>query len=496
MVKEVVLGIDLGTSAIKIIAVDQLGNVIESVSETLKLYQEHPGYSEQDPNEWFEATKKGIKELIQSTEMSDKIVKGISFSGQMHGLVIVDDNGIPLRKAILWNDTRNSIQCRQIEDIYGERLNYNPILEGFTLPKMLWVQQHEPEIWNRVDVFMLPKDYLRYCLTQTIHMEYSDACSTLLFNPENYEWTKDVGDTFNIGDIYPPLVKSHSYVGNVTSSLAKELGLSSDVAVYAGGGDNACGAIGAGVIHDKSALCSIGTSGVVLNVEYQRVTSYDSNLHLFNHSVPDTYYAMGVTLAAGYSLNWLKQTFFENESFEEILNLAASSKIGANGLLFTPYLAGERTPHGDAQIRGSFIGISGQHTKADFARAVIEGITYSLYDSIKIMRRAGHEMNSITSIGGGAKSRFWLQLQADIFNLQIKRLKHEEGPSMGAAILAAYGLGWFKTIESCVEAFIKVDEVFEPNNENHALYEQYYSVYEAIYKQTKQLTADLLTITN
>lgn len=459
MVKEVVLGIDLGTSAIKIIAVDQLGNVIESVSETLKLYQEHPGYSEQDPNEWFEATKKGIKELIQSTEMSDKIVKGISFSGQMHGLVIVDDNGIPLRKAILWNDTRNSIQCRQIEDIYGERLNYNPILEGFTLPKMLWVQQHEPEIWNRVDVFMLPKDYLRYCLTQTIHMEYSDACSTLLFNPENYEWTRDVGDTFNIGD-------------------------------------NACGAIGAGVIHDKSALCSIGTSGVVLNVEYQRVTSYDSNLHLFNHSVPDTYYAMGVTLAAGYSLNWLKQTFFENESFEEILNLAASSKIGANGLLFTPYLAGERTPHGDAQIRGSFIGISGQHTKADFARAVIEGITYSLYDSIKIMRRAGHEMNSITSIGGGAKSRFWLQLQADIFNLQIKRLKHEEGPSMGAAILAAYGLGWFKTIESCVEAFIKVDEVFEPNNENHDLYEQYYSVYEAIYKQTKQLTADLLTITN
>ena len=175
MVKEVVLGIDLGTSAIKIIAVDKLGNVIESVSETLKLYQEHPGYSEQDPNEWFEATKKGIKELIQSTEMSDKIVKGISFSGQMHGLVIVDDNGIPLRKAILWNDTRNSIQCRQIEDIYGERLNYNPILEGFTLPKMLWVQQHEPEIWNRVDVFMLPKDYLRYCLTQTIHMEYSDA---------------------------------------------------------------------------------------------------------------------------------------------------------------------------------------------------------------------------------------------------------------------------------------------------------------------------------
>lgn len=282
-------------------------------------------------------------------------------------------------------------------------------------------------------------------------------------------------------------MQSYDYVGKVEPSLAQELGFTDEVTVFAGGGDNACGAIGAGVIQDKSALCSIGTSGVVLNVEFDHVTSYDSNLHFFNHSIPHTYYAMSVTLAAGYSLNWLKRTFFDDDSFETIMRQAETSKIGSNGLLFAPYLAGERTPHGDAQIRGSFIGISGQHNKADFARAVIEGIAYSLYDSIKIMRSAGHEMLSITSIGGGAKSKFWLQLQADVFNVQIKKLKHEEGPSMGAAILAAYGLGWFKTIQECVESFIKVDKVFEPNQDNHAKYEQFHSIYQDIYNQTQQL---------
>ncbi len=217
-----------------------------------------------------------------------------------------------------------------IKGIYGERLNYNPILEGFTLPKMLWVQQHEPEIRVRVSVFMLSKDYLRYCLTRNIHMEYSDACSTLLFNPKTNEWTREVGESFNLGDIYPPLVQSHDYVGKVEPSLAQELGFTDEVAVFAGGGDNAFGAIGAGVIQDKSALCSIGTSGVVLNVEFDHVTSYDSNLHFFNHSIPHTYYAMSVTLAAGYSLNWLKRTFFDDDSFETIMRQAETSKIGSD----------------------------------------------------------------------------------------------------------------------------------------------------------------------
>lgn len=490
--KEVVLGIDLGTSSIKVIAVNQQGDVIESKNASLSLIQEQSGYSEQDPEAWFQATKKAIIALMSSSKMKDYDVKGISFSGQMHGLVIVDKDGHVLRNAILWNDTRNSEQCRQIIDKFGHRVNENPVLEGFTLPKMLWVQQHEPNIWKNVDYFMLPKDYLRYRLTGNIHMEYSDAASTLLLSPKTNQWTKDLGDTFEMGDIYPSLVASHAFTGNILPSIAEELGLNEDVATFAGAGDNACGAIGAGVIHDKETLCSIGTSGVILNVEHQSVTEYDDNLHFFNHAIPETYYAMGVTLAAGYSLNWLKNTFFEEESFDQLIQWAGQSTIGANGLLFAPYLAGERTPYGDASIRGSFIGISGQHTKADFVRAVIEGITYSLYDSIQLIRQAGNEINTVISIGGGAKSDFWLQLQADVFNTSVKKLKHEEGPSMGAAIIAAYGLGWYQSFEDCVNDFIKVENIFKPNMDKHKQYEYYHNIYKDIYTHTKDITAKLI----
>ncbi|SUM02692.1 xylulose kinase [Staphylococcus devriesei] len=278
------------------------------------------------------------------------------------------------------------------------------------------------------------------------------------------------------------------------TDLAQEIGLTDEVKVFAGGGDNACGAIGAGIINDNDTLCSIGTSGVVLNVESDSYTEYRNNIHFFDHSVPKTFYAMGVTLAAGYSLNWLKKTFFEDQSFDDIVKQASTSQVGANHLLFAPYLAGERTPHGDAFIRGSFIGISGSHTKADFARAVLEGITFSLYDSIQLIREAGKEITHITSIGGGAKSEFWLQMQADIFNATIRKLKHEEGPSMGAAMIAAYGLEWFNSFDDCVAQFIEIERTFEPNKEKHDKYEAYYNIYRQIYQQTHHLTEELLKI--
>ena len=489
---EIVLGVDLGTSSVKVIAVNRQGNVLDVTNSSLSLIQEHNGYSEQDPEEWFQSTKDAISSLLASSKMKDTVVKGMSFSGQMHGLVMIDQQSNVLRNAILWNDTRNSEQCKQIINKLGNRVNGNPVLEGFTLPKMLWVQQHEPDIWEQVDRFMLPKDYLRYRLTGQIHMEYSDAAGTLLLDPKTNQWNKDIGDKFEIGDIYPPLINSHESVGYLLPSIASELGLNEDVAVFAGGADNACGALGAGIIHDRETLCSIGTSGVILNVEHQSVTEYGNNLHFFNHAIPNTYYAMGVTLAAGHSLNWLKDTFFENESFDNLIKLASQSRIGANGLLFTPYIAGERTPHGDALIRGSFIGISDQHQHSDFVRATIEGITYSLYESIQLIRQEGKDINAVVSIGGGSKSDFWLQLQADVFNTSVKKLKHEEGPSMGAAILAAYGLGWYNSIEECVEQFIQTDTTFEPNIDRHHQYQYYFNIYKDIYKQTKDITAKLI----
>lgn len=492
--EEVVLGVDLGTSSVKIIVVNTKGEIVASVSHELELIQEQSGYNEQDPIKWYEAICSSMKTMIHSGKLNNCEVKGMSFSGQMHGLVLLDEHLKPLRNAILWNDTRNSEQCEKLKNMFGERLNGNPILEGFTLPKILWVQQHEPDVWDKVKYFMLPKDYVRFRLTGEIHMEYSDAAGTLLLDPKTNEWDKKLGQQLNIDDIFPNLVDSSECVGDIEAAVAKELGLKNDVKVFAGGADNACGAIGAGVVRVNDTLCSIGTSGVILNVETEQYKKYDQNIHFFKHAIPQSSYAMGVMLAAGYSLNWLKDQFFENESFETIISYAESSQIGANQLLFAPYLTGERTPHGDAFIRGSFIGVSGHQSKADFARAVIEGITYALNDSIRLIRASGKNVNSITSIGGGAKSDFWLQLQADVFNAEIRKLEHEEGPSMGAAIIAAFGLGWFESIEACTNKWIKISQVFTPNLKSYEQYEKYYQVYQMIYSQTQPITEALLKL--
>ncbi|PHK49668.1 xylulokinase [Staphylococcus edaphicus] len=492
--EDVVLGIDLGTSAVKTIAVNQCGEVIGQTSEPLTLIQPKPGYNEQDPESWVNAVKESIKTLIKSEEMKNKHISGASFSGQMHGLVALDKQGEPIRNAILWNDTRTTEQCQLIKNHFGDTLLENPILEGFTLPKLLWLQQNEPKHWQELSVFLLPKDYVRYKMTGDISMEYSDAAGTLLLNPDTKQWDKSVGAELSLGNIYPKLMDSHEYVGNFTEDVKASLELENDVCVFAGGADNACGALGAGVINETQTLCSIGTSGVVLTCMQGKENDLGNNIHYFNHALSNMTYTMGVTLSAGDSLNWLKQTFFDDASFDDIVQQASNSEIGANGLLFTPYLQGERTPHGDAFIRGSFIGLNRSTTKADIARATIEGITYSLYESYQYMSQSHTENKRMISIGGGAKNSFWLQLQADVFNTEVTTLKYEEGPSMGAAMLAAYGLGWFESMEAFVDAFIKYDKTYYPNLENHKTFGQYFNVYQQVYSQTQTLTQQLLNI--
>ncbi|NWK85325.1 xylulokinase [Staphylococcus sp. GSSP0090] len=492
--EEVVLGIDLGTSAVKTIAVNKQGQVVGQTSESLSLIQTEPGYNEQDPDSWVEAVMESIKELLGLDELKNKKVSGVSFSGQMHGLVALNKEGNPIRNAILWNDTRTTQQCQSIKEQFGDTLLKNPILEGFTLPKLLWLKEHEPTHWEALDVFLLPKDYVRYKMTGDISMEYSDAAGTLLLDPDTKQWDRQVGSQLDIGDIYPKLIHSHDFVGNLTEDVKAALGLENEIAVFAGGADNACGALGAGVINETQTLCSIGTSGVVLTCSQENEQSLGNNIHYFNHALSHMTYKMGVTLSAGDSLNWLKRTMFEDESFDDIVQQASESQIGANGLLFAPYLQGERTPHGDAYIRGSFIGLNSNTAKADFARATIEGITYSLYESYRYMTQAHTKHNRVISIGGGSKSDFWLQLQADIFNAEVTPLKYEEGPGMGAAMLAAYGLGWFESMEACVNTFIEYDKTYYPNSENHKKYEQYFNVYRQIYEQTQTLTQQLLNI--
>ncbi|GEP78810.1 xylulokinase [Staphylococcus carnosus] len=467
MGKEAVLGIDLGTSAIKLLAVAKDGEVLGVQSEPLSLYQEYPGYSEQNPDEWNAAMQQGLKNLLIQPQMEGVEIKGVSFSGQMHGLVLLDETGRPLRNAILWNDTRTTPQCETIKAKKGEQVLGNPVVEGFTLTKLLWVKENEPELWKKAATFLLPKDYLRYCLTGEIYTEYSDAAATMLLNPQTKAWDKMLGEEFGIPDIYPDVIQSHDEAGTFNAALAAELGLDANTPVFAGGADNACGALGSGVIRPNDAICSIGTgtSGVLLICEsIGGAEGYGHKIHLMNHAVADVNYLMGVTLSAGYSLSWFKREFYPDDSFEKMLEEAQEAGIG------------------------------GSNTRGDFARAVVEGITYSLYDSLIYLRGVGKNVTKIVSTGGGAKSNFWLQLQADVFNAEIYKLKHEEGPSMGAAMLAAYGLGWYPSLSACAEQFIHFTETFKPDLKRHKTYERYFRIYHQAYKATRRMTKDLLEL--
>ncbi|MEH7248118.1 xylulokinase [Neobacillus niacini] len=492
-----VIGIDLGTSAVKIVLVNQAGEVVQEISKGYPLIHEKHGYSEQNPEDWVNQTIEGLSELIGNFDGNPKDIEGISFSGQMHGLVLLDKNHDVLRNAILWNDTRTTVECQDIYEMVGEErllaITKNPALEGFTLPKILWVRKHEPEIFKKAAVFLLPKDYVRLKLTGKLHMEYSDAAGTLLLDVSKKEWSQEVCELLGLDvGICPPLVESFDEVGLIMPEIAEHTGLWASTRVFAGGADNACGAIGAGILEEGKTLCSIGTSGVVLSYEETAAKDFGGKVHYFNHGAPGAFYTMGVTLAAGYSLSWFKDVFAKNESFDELLGDVGSVPVGSNGLLFTPYLVGERTPHADAAIRGSFIGLDGSHVRKDFVRAVLEGITFSLNESIEIFRSSGKTIDSVISIGGGAKNSDWLQIQADIFNAKIVKLASEQGPAMGAAMLAAYGCRWFTTLKECGDQFLKVDKVYEPNPENVAKYQKLFEVYKDVYTHTKGLSGRLI----
>lgn len=486
-----VIGVDLGTSSVKVLLVDQQGTVVAEATEDYPLIHEKAGYSEQDPEHWVAKTVLALKRLTASSGVSKDDIEGMSFSGQMHGLVLLDKEHQVIRNAILWNDTRTTEQCKEITSKLGDLLlsaTRNPALEGFTLPKILWVKQYEPHNYEKAAVFLLPKDYLRYRLTGAIHMDYSDAAGTLMLDIAGKKWSEEVCAKLDVRtDICPPLVESHANVGTLLPEIAEATGLSPATKVFAGGADNACGAIGSGILSEGEAMSSIGTSGVILSYESSLDADYKGKVHFFNHGKENAFYSMGVTLAAGYSLSWFKQTFAAEESFNQFVASASQVKPGSDGLLFTPYLVGERTPHADAQIRASFIGMDGSHQRQHFVRAVMEGITFSLQESIEIFRQSGKQVDTVISIGGGAKSELWLQMQADIFNANVIQLANEQGPGMGAAMLAAYGAGWFSSLDECASVFIKRAATYTPIADHVQTYSELFQVYKNVYAQTKPL---------
>ncbi|RED63138.1 xylulokinase [Cohnella lupini] len=495
-----VIGVDLGTSAVKTLLIAQDGTLKAEATREYPLYHEKAGWSEQDPEDWVTGTIGALKELIDLNGITGEDIEGLSFSGQMHGLVLLNDADRPVRRAILWNDTRTTEQCREISHTLGDKLlsvTRNPALEGFTLPKILWVKQNEPDIFAQATHFLLPKDYVRLRLTGTKHMDLSDAAGTLMLDIAGRSWSQEVIAAFEIPQSYcPPLVEAGAYVGTLTPEVSQATGLSTSTRIFAGGADNACGAIGAGILTPGLTLCSIGTSGVILTYEEDASADYAGKVHFFNHGQENAFYAMGVTLAAGYSLSWFRNAFAKGETFDAVLDGVGDIPAGSNGLLFTPYIVGERTPHADAKIRGSFIGIDGSHTRAHFARAVMEGITFSLNESIDIFRNAGKTIDTIISIGGGAKNPLWLQMQADIFRANVVALTNEQGPGLGAAMLAAVGSGWFPTLEACGKVFVKHDRVYHPNEAVSGQYEQLFRIYQQAYSQTAGLNHSLYAFRN
>ncbi|WGI19985.1 xylulokinase [Latilactobacillus sakei] len=491
-----VLGIDLGTSSVKVSAVDKEGKIVAQQGYDYPLSQPKPGYSEQNPEDWVTATTVAIDRLILSDGLKPAEIEGISYSGQMHGLVLLDQNNQVLRPAILWNDTRTTAQCQEILAVMGQEfidITRNVPLEGFTLPKILWVKENEPQIFNKVRTILLPKDYLRYRMTGKIAMDYSDAAGTIMLDEIHKTWSTVIADKFDLPiNIFPPLIESVGLAGNISDSYATFSGLSTTTQIFGGASDNAAGAIGAGILAPNIVMSSIGTSGVVLKYEDSADVNYNGSLHFFNHAIPNKYYTMGVTLAAGYSLAWFKKNFAPDLAFDQFVATAAQSTVGANGLLFTPYIVGERTPYPDGDIRGSFIGIDGTHKRQDFTRAVLEGIIFSFADIMTIFADKGSDFDTVVSIGGGAKSPVWLQIQADIFNKKVVSLKNEQGPGMGAAMIAAVGVGWFDSLQDCASAFVSYGQAYHPNSENVKKYQILHKLYKKIYGQTAEISHELM----
>ena len=457
-----VLGIDLGTSSLKGLLMNKSGEVVAFAGADYPLLHPKKGYSEQNGEEWVKACEAVFSKLIEKVADFKKELEGIAISGQMHGLVTLDEKYNTVRPAILWNDTRTTAQCAEIMEDFGERLieiTKNKALEGFTLPKILWMKEEEPKLWEKTAHIMLPKDYLIFRLTGELATDYSDAAGTLLLDVAAKRWSNEILEKYGIDEkILPKLYNSVDFVGKVSTEYRERFGFEKEIKVMGGGADNACAAVGSGIISTGIGMVSIGTSGVFLSYEEEAHSHYKGQLHLFNHGIPDAYYSMGVTLAAGHSLNWFKETFAPNESFEELLSDIHSIPAGSDGLLFAPYIA------------------------------VLEGITFSLRDSKELMAGlTGRKFDKILSVGGGSKNKEWLQIQADIFDTEIITLTTEQGPGLGAAMMAAVGLGWFNNLNECAGTFVHYKSAALPKSEDVHKYNEVYESYKKVYAATKDL---------
>ncbi|MCC6681561.1 MAG: xylulokinase [Phycisphaeraceae bacterium] len=483
------LGLDIGTSGTKALIMDARGRVLATATSEYGVLSPHPGWSEQDPRHWYAACVKATRSVLRKARFNGRNVAGIGLSGQMHGLVITDRVGKPLRPSIIWNDQRTAAEAAEIERMVGGKaklikLTGNAAMTSFTLTKLLWVRRHEPRVYDNIRHMLLPKDYVRLRMTGEYVGDVSDMSGTLMLDQRTRQWSKPMLSKFQIdADILPPVVESHDITGRLTRKAADEMGLSAGTPVVGGGGDQPAGAVGNGVVRAGLTSAAIGTSGVVYVHSDRYRTDPHSRINTFCSCVAGQWCMFGCILSAGGSFQWLRDTL--NDSYDKLTAQAAKSSPGGNGVFFLPYLTGERTPHADPHARGGWFGISATTTRNDLARSVLEGVTFAMNDALLLLRSHGQRISQIRLSGGGARSAFWRQLQANIYGSTCVTINCEEGPAYGVALLAAVGCGEFDNVPQACRAAIEVTRTIKPDARQRDVYRKLQQRFDRLYPALK-----------
>src|SRR5580704_6151296 len=485
------LGIDVGTGGTRALLVDEAGQVRHaSTAAHEDVRMDQPMWAEQRPENWWDAARQAVRAVLAEANVNGKDVRGVGLSGQMHGLVILDASNRVIRPALIWSDQRSQPQVDWINRTVGKeavlRYTANPVLTGFTLPKLLWVRDNEPSNFDRVKKVLLPKDYVRFQLTGDFASDVSDASGTALFDVVQRRWSFEMMDAIKLDrGILPQVYESSDVTGHISAEAARETGLEPGTPVVGGGGDQASSAVGNGIVVTGVVSCTLGTSGVVF--AHSDKPQYDpaGRVHTFCHAVKGAWHVMGVTQGAGLSLQWFRNQLAPTVDYDALTDEAATAPAGSQGLYWLPYLMGERTPHLDASARGGWIGLTAKHKRADLIRALLEGVSYSQKDCLDIIEQIGVSLDSVRASGGGARSPFWRQMLADVFDKRVVTLQTQEGSAYGAALLALVGTGEYASVPELTNAAIREVESVSPRADAVRVYVSGHRVYQSLYPALK-----------
>jgi xylulokinase len=491
------LGIDVGTGGTRAVLIDARGSIVASATVDHQPFASpQTGWAEQSPGDWWRASAKAIRAVVENDRVRAEEIGAVGLSGQMHGAVLLDEHNDVVRPAIIWCDQRTAAQCQELTNRIGAArliaLTCNPALTGFTLPKLLWVRENEPELWRQVRTILLPKDYVRFKLTGDKATDVADASGTLLLDVIGRKWSSEMLAATEIGaHMLPRLFESQEITGTVSRVAAELTGLREGTPVVAGGGDQAAGAVGIGIVKPGSVSATIGTSGVVFAATNSPALDPKGRVHTFCHAVPQRWHVMGVTQGAGLSLRWFKDQFgsrvTSGDPYDHLSAEAASVPPGANGLLWAPYLMGERTPHLDPKARAALVGLTASHTRAHIIRAIMEGVAFSLRDSFEIFNEMQVPVETIRLGGGGARSPLWRQIQADIYGREVETVAAEEGAAYGVAILAGVGAGVWSSVDTACDDVVRVRDRIQPDAATRGLLDRQYQSYQALYPALRSI---------